>query len=66
MLSGAARNACRHCVLAARGSEARASLNLRFGEHDADDDADAEFSVAREMGALAAPTTDYGDVYGGS
>ena len=36
VLSGAARNACLHGVLSERGSEARCSLNLRFGLHGSD------------------------------
>mmetsp|Transcript_24436 Transcript_24436/g.49594 ORF Transcript_24436/g.49594 Transcript_24436/m.49594 type:complete len:270 (-) Transcript_24436:97-906(-) len=35
-LSGVARNACLHGVLSDRGSEARCSLNLRFGLHSGD------------------------------
>ena len=35
VLSGAARNACLHGVLSVEGSEARESLNLRFGLHSA-------------------------------
>ena len=46
-LSGDARNAWLHGVLAEDGSEERESLNLRFGLHDADPE--AEFSAWREV-----------------
>ena len=46
-LSGEVRNAWLHGVLAEDGSEARESLNLRFGLHAAG--ADEEFSAADEV-----------------
>jgi len=41
VLSGTARNACLHGVLSVEGSEARESLNLRFGLHSAEPGDDA-------------------------
>ena len=55
-LSGDARNAWLHGVLAEEGSEARESLNLRFGLHDADPE--AEFSARREVERHWAPGAD--------
>ena len=46
-LSGDARNASLHGVLAEDGSEARESLNLRFGLHSARPE--DEFSAWREV-----------------
>ena len=46
-LSGDARNVCLHGVLAEEGSEARESLNLRFGLHERE--RESEFSAWREV-----------------
>jgi hypothetical protein len=55
-LSGAARNTCLHGVLAAAGSERRASLNLRFGLHtaaQAKEEIDSQWPEGRASGAGA-------------
>ena len=46
VLSGAARNTCLHGVLSVEGSEARESLNLRFGLHSAEPGADSAWPAS--------------------